>query len=175
MVGVFEQVTIAPRKTIVGYEDINRLTLKCVAEETVRLNAVIHRHGEDGIKVANNSLVCFTTDTDTLPSPQNITLDSETEILSWSHVFHPDLPVDFNIIHECNISYLVTVLHRESGEREEKMMSHETSLNISHVLDHCRRQEFTVQTLVNDIFYSQSSSYLTNPSGEELLYLVECT
>ena len=125
MVGVFEQVTIAPRKTIVGYEDINRLTLKCVAEETVRLNAVIHRHGEDGIKVANNSLVCFTTDTDTLPSPQNITLDSETEILSWSHVFHPDLPLDFNITHECNISYLVTVLHRENGEREEKMMSGE--------------------------------------------------
>ena len=50
MVGVFEQVTIAPRKTIVGDEDINRLTLKCVAEATVRLNAVIYRHGEDGIK-----------------------------------------------------------------------------------------------------------------------------
>ena len=50
MVGVFEQVTIAPQKTIVGIEDISRLTLKCVAEETVRLNAVIHRHSEDGIK-----------------------------------------------------------------------------------------------------------------------------
>ena len=168
-------MTIAPQKTIFEDEDILRVTLKCVAGKTVRLNAVIYHHGEDGIKVANNSLVCFNTDTDTLPSPKNVTLDSETEILSWSHVFHPDLPLDFNITHECNISYLVTVLHRESGEREEKMMSHETSLNISHVLDHCRRQEFTVQTLVNDIFYSQSSSYFTNPSGEELLYLVECT
>ena len=71
--------------------------------------------------------------------------------------------MDFEIIHEFRVVYLVNETDRESGEI---MMSREASLNISRLLDHCRRQEFTVQTLVNDFFYSQSSSYLTNPSGE---------
>ena len=64
-----------------------------------------------------------------------------------------------------NISYLVNVTDRDSGERGETLTSNETSLNISGVLDHCRGQEFTVQTRVNDKFYSQAASFSHEPNG----------
>ena len=71
--------------------------------------------------------------------------------------------MDFQISHDFGISYLVN--ETDSGERRQTIISNETSLDISHVLDYCRRQEFIVQTVVNDLYHSQSS-YLTNPSGE---------
>jgi hypothetical protein len=144
------EVSVGPQRTLVGGEgELERFTLKCVTEEGEQLNAMIATHTLEAI-----------------PQPTIIALDYETGILDWSHPFHPDLPVDFEIIHEFRVVYLVNETDRESGET---MMSHETSLNISHVLDHCWRQEFTVQTLVNDFFYSQSSSYLTNPSAPAFL------
>ena len=80
-------------------------------------------------------------------------------------MFHPsDLPPEFEIVHEHNISYLVNVSGGDSGEGEESLPSQETSLNISQFLDHCKRQELSVQALVNGHF-TQSSSYLTNSSG----------
>ncbi|CAI8024268.1 hypothetical protein GBAR_LOCUS14113 [Geodia barretti] len=146
------ELSVGPLITLVGGEgDIETFTLKCVTDEGEQLNALIVTHTLE-----------------TIPQPTIIALDYETGILDWSHPFHPDLPVDFEIIHQFRVVYLVNETDRESGET---MMSHETSLNISHVLDHCRRQEFTVQTLVNDIFYSQSSSYLTNPSAPAFLTL----
>ena len=83
-------------------------------------------------------------------------------MLHWSHPFHPELPVDFDIVHEHSVSYSVTVVHSESGESEETMMSPVTSLNISQLLDNCRRLEFTVQTVVNDQYFSQTSSLFTS-------------
>ena len=80
-------------------------------------------------------------------------------------MFHPsDLPPEFEIVHEHNISYLVNVSDRDSGEGEESLPSQETSLNISQFLDHCKRQDLSVQALVNGHF-TQSSSYLANSSG----------
>ena len=77
-------------------------------------------------------------------------------------MFHPsDLPPEFEIVHEHNISYLVNV---SGGEGEGSLPSQETSLNISQFLDHCKRQDLSVQALVNGHF-TQSSSYLTNSSG----------
>ena len=70
--------------------------------------------------------------------------------------------MDFEIIHEHSVSYSVTVVHSESGESGETMISLETSLNISQLLDNCRRQEFTVRTIVNDQYFSQTSSYFTS-------------
>ena len=54
-----------------------------------------------------------------------------------------------------------------SGERVESLTSNETSLNVSQYLDHCSRQEFTVQALVNGML-SQSRSLTTNTTGEWL-------
>ena len=78
--------------------------------------------------------------------------------------------MDFQISHDFGISYLVN--DTDSRERRQTMVSHETSLDISRVLNYCRRQEFTVQTVVNDLYHSQSSSYITNPSGEWLSKII---
>ncbi|CAI8024276.1 hypothetical protein GBAR_LOCUS14113 [Geodia barretti] len=144
------ELSVGPLITLVGGEgDIETFTLKCVTDEGEQLNALIVTHTLE-----------------TIPQPTIIALDYETGILDWSHPFHPDLPVDFEIIHRFRVVYLVNETDRDSGET---VISHESSLSVSRLLDHCRRQEFTVQTLVNDIFYSQSSSYLTNPSAPAFL------
>ena len=77
-----------------------------------------------------------------------------------------ELLVDFEIIHEHSVSYSVTVVHSETGESGETMMSPVTTLSISHVLDHCRRQEFTVQTVVNDQYFSQPESFDRDPNSK---------
>ena len=100
---------------------------------------------------------------DTIPPPSSITLDHE--VLHWSHPFHPELPVDFDIVHD-SVSYNVTVVHSESGESEETMMSPVTTLSISQLLDNCRRQQFTVQTVVNDQYFSQPESLVHDPNSK---------
>ena len=110
-------------------------------------------------------LIFSITDVSKIPPPSNISTDNTT--LQWNHIFQPSgLPPDFVLTTTMNISYHVTVRDREGGEREQTLISHETSLDISHVLDYCRRQEFTVQTVVNDLYHSQNSSYISNPFGE---------
>ena len=84
-------------------------------------------------------------------------------MLHWSH---PELPVDFDIVHEHSVSYSVTVVHSESGESGETMMSPVTTLNISQLLDHCRRQEFAVQTVVNVVYLSQPESFVHDPNSK---------
>ena len=109
------------------------------------------------------------TEINEVPSPMNLSLDSVSEIISWSHVFQQsDLPSEFELDHGFTISYLVNVTDRDSsGERVESLASNETSLNVSQYLDHCSRQEFTVQALVNGIL-SQSRSFTTDSTGEWL-------
>ena len=89
-----------------------------------------------------------------------------TGLLHWSHPFHPELPADFDIVHEYSVSYSVTVVHSESGESGETMMSPVTTLNILHVLDNCSRQEFTVQTVVNDQYFSQPEPFVHDPDSK---------
>ena len=74
--------------------------------------------------------------------------------------------MDFEIIHDYSVSYSVTMVHSESGESGETMMSPVTSLNISQLLDNCRRQEFTVQTVVNDQYFSQPESLVHEPNSK---------
>ena len=103
--------------------------------------------------------------TDEVPSPVTLSLDSVSGIVSWSHVFQPS---DLQLDHGFTISYLVNVTDRDSsGERVESLASNETSLNVSQYLDHCSRQEFTVQALVNGQL-SQSRSLTTDSTGEWL-------
>ena len=104
---------------------------------------------------------------DEIPSPTSISLNNS--ILEWCHIFQPsDLPSEFELDHGFTISYLVNVTDRDSsGERVESLASNETSLNVSQYLDHCSRQEFTVQALVNGTL-SQSRSITTDSKGEQL-------
>ena len=87
--------------------------------------------------------------TDEVPSPVTLSLDSVSGIINWSRVFQPlDLPSEFELDHGFTISYLVNVTDRDSsGERIESLASNETSLHVSQYLDHCSRQEFTVQAV----------------------------
>ncbi|CAI8027586.1 hypothetical protein GBAR_LOCUS15751, partial [Geodia barretti] len=117
---------------------------------------------------ANGNLLLNVTfavyDADEIPAPTEITLRIDT--LQWDHVLHlPALPAGFRVFTNYNISYFVTVRDMESGENGETWSANETSLNVSQVLDDCRRQTFTVQTLVNDMVSGQSSSYNTTPKG----------
>jgi hypothetical protein len=112
---------------------------------------------------ANGTLLLNATftvyDADEIPAPTAITLD--VDILQWDHVLHlPALPTGFRVFVNYTISYLVTARDMESGEN-----TNETRLNVSQVLDDCRRQEFTVYTLVNMVS-GQSSSYNTTLTGE---------
>ena len=104
-------------------------------------------------------------DADEIPPPKEITFEIDT--LQWDHVLHlPALPAGFQLFLHYTISYLVTVRDIENGEKGETLFTNETSLNVLQVLDDCRRQEFTVQILVNDILSGQSSFYNTNPTCE---------
>ena len=108
-------------------------------------------------------------DIDAIPHPSNLALVRNSSRLRWSHVFQlSDLPSEFELDHWFTISYLVKVTDRDSsGERVESLASNETSLNVSQYLDHCSRQEFTVQALVNGQL-SQSKSLTTNSTSEWL-------
>ena len=150
-------------------------TLKCVTEDGEQLNAIISTHGEgDNLLISHmctddcikSHISSFFLAQETIPPPSSITLDYETGILHWRHPFHPELPLDFEIIHEHSVSYSVTVVHSESGESEETMMSPVTTLSISHVLDNCSRQEFTVQTVVNDQYFSELESFVHDPDSK---------
>ena len=60
----------------------------------------------------------------------------------------------------------MTVVHNESEDSEVTMMSPVTSLNVSQLLDNCRRQEFTVQTVVNVVNLSQPESFVHDPNSK---------
>ena len=108
-------------------------------------------------------------DIDAITRPSNLALVRNSSMLSWSHVFQPsDLPSEFELNHGFTISYLVNVADRDSsGERVESLATSETSLNVSQYLDHCSRQEFTAQALVNGTL-SQSRLLTTDLTGEWL-------
>ncbi|CAI8020971.1 hypothetical protein GBAR_LOCUS12488 [Geodia barretti] len=92
------ELSVGPLTTLVGGDGgtDDDFTLKCITEEGEQLNAIIVTHTLE-----------------TIPQPTIIALDYETGILDWSHPFHPDLPVDFEIIHQFRVVYLVNETDRE--------------------------------------------------------------
>ena len=106
------------------------------------------------IAVNNDVLHCK----DTIPAPDNITLDTNKKILEWNHVFQPsDLPPDFELSHDYNITYLVHVSDKDTV----------TSVNVPGnrnyvviVLNGCE-EEFVVQAVINNELYSENSSVVS--------------
>ena len=75
--------------------------------------------------------------------------------------------MDFEIIHEHNASYTVKVVNSETGERGKTIISLiKTSVNISQLLDPCRGQRLTVQTIVDDQYFSQPESFVHYPNSK---------
>ena len=166
--GIVANITeISQQRILEGTGAVDMFPLKCVVNGIDQLTALVIVYG----KSEDHYCEHFTTFTEIneVPSPVTLSLDGVSGIVSWSHVFQPsDLPSEFELNHGFTISYLVNVTDRDSsGERVESLASNETSLNVSQYLDHCSRQEFTVQALVNGIL-SQSRSFITDSTGEWL-------
>ena len=85
-------------------------------------------------------------------------MDTNKKILEWNHVFQPsDLPPDFELSHDYNITYLVHVSDKDTI----------TSVNVpgnrnyvAIVLNGCE-EEFVVQAVINNELYSENSSVVS--------------
>ena len=109
--------------------------------------------------------------TDTVPAPENVTLDTNNTLLKWNHVFQPsDLPPDFELVHDYNTTYLVHVSYRNDVDTHRSVnVSGSRSLNLDEepvVLNGCEEQEFAVQAVINNELYSQNSSIVSGNNGK---------
>ena len=92
-----------------------------------------------------------------IPSPTNVSLDDN--VLQWSHVLQPpDLPPAFELVLDFSLSYLVHMTDRDDVEAARSEPTNETSLNIEDMLETCRRQNFTVQAVIDNETLSENSS-----------------
>ena len=106
-------------------------------------------------------------DIDEVPSPNITSLDVAENMLAWTHVFQPsDLPPDFQLVHEFTLSYLVHMTDRDDVEAATSVTVNETSFNIEDMLDTCRRQDFTVQAVIDNEPRSENSSPASGFSGK---------
>ena len=105
---------------------------------------------------------CFSIDT--LPAPENVTLDTASKTLRWDHTLQPPhLPADFELVNSINITYLVHVYGKDS-------VNAVTSVNVpvdrlylnldddSKETNSCDEQIFVVQAVVNNDLRSVNSS-----------------
>ena len=164
-----EELSLGPQTQIRGEGQSLKVDLKCVVDESVKLHAVITLYGEltltfefSILAMNNDVLHCI----DTIPAPEDITLDTNKKILQWNHVFQPsDLPPDFELVHDYNITYLVHVSHRNGVDtRTSVNVPGSRSLNLDNepvVLNGCAEQEFVVQAVINNELYSENSSVVS--------------
>ena len=104
--------------------------------------------------------------TESVPVPENVTLDTDNKLLQWNHIFQPsDLPPEFELVHDYNIIYLVRVSDKDHdtitsvnvpGNRSYLLLVEEPV-----VLNGCEEQEFVVQAVINNELYSQNSSVVS--------------
>ena len=118
---------------------------------------------------------CFSSTTDTIPAPENVTLDTDGRLLQWNHIFQPsDLPPDFELVHDYNIAYLVHIYDVGTG------MSVDISVGRNYldlddeavVLNGCEEQEFVVQAVIGSRVSENSSSVSGNFSVGEFFSII---
>jgi hypothetical protein len=125
------------------------LQATCVVNDTVLLNATIST-------------------TDTIPAPENVTLDTDGRLLQWKHIFQPsDLPPHFELVHGYNIAYLVHIYDRNdvgTGMSVDIPVG-QNYLDLDDeavVLNGCEEQEFVVQAVIGSRVSENSSSVSGN-------------
>lgn len=95
---------------------------------------------------------------DDIPAPVNVTLDTHSKTLQWSHaLLPPKLPSDFILVRDYNVSYQV---YRYGGGSVTSVNTPGSYLNLENVLNECEEQKFTVQAVINDELYSDNSSVI---------------
>ena len=86
----------------------------------------------------------------------DVILRTNNKTLQWTNILQPsDLPPDFKIVHNYNISYQVHVYY------EDGVSSVNVPRNYFNILNKCEKQNFTVQTVINDEIYSDNSSVIS--------------
>ena len=86
----------------------------------------------------------------------DVILPTNNKTLQWTNILQPtDLPPDFKIVHNYNISYLVHVYDKDG------VVSVNVPGTYFNLLDECEEQNFTVQTVINDELYSDNSSAIS--------------
>ena len=117
-----------------------------------------------GFRSCNCLTVLLIFITDSVPAPENVTLDTGGRILHWNPILQPsDLPPDFELVHDYNITYLVHMYDKDDVDTV-------TSVNVpvdrnylnlddeSIEINICEEQEFVVQAVVNNGHHSENSS-----------------
>ena len=102
--------------------------------------------------------------TDTIPAPENVTLDTGDRILHWNPILQPsDLPPDFELVHNYNITYLVHMYDKDDVDTATSVTVpvDRNYLNLddeSIDINICKEQEFVVQAVVDNSHSDNSSA-----------------
>ena len=111
---------------------------------------------------------CFSATTDTIPAPEDVTLDTDGRLLQWNHIFQPsDLPPHFELVHNYNIAYLVHIYGRidvGTGMSVDIPVG-QNYLDLDDetvVLNGCEEQEFVVQAVIGSRVSENSSAVSGN-------------
>ena len=100
--------------------------------------------------------------TDSVPAPKNVTLDTGNRILHWNPILQPsDLPPDFELVHDYNITYLVHMYDKDDVDTSVTVPVDRLYLILddeSIEINICKEQEFVVQAVVNNDLHSENSS-----------------
>ena len=106
--------------------------------------------------------------TDTIPAPEDVTLDTDGRLLQWNHIFHPsDLPPDFELVHDYSIAYLVHIYDRNdvgTGMSADIPVG-QNYLDLDDeavLLNGCEEQEFVVQAVIGSRVSENSSAVSGN-------------
>lgn len=96
---------------------------------------------------------------DDIPAPTNITLN-DNKILQWSHAFQPQLPPDFELVHNYDISNKVHAYDKSDVITSVDVPENYLNLeNGSLVLNVCEQEKFSVQAVINNV-HSKDSSFV---------------
>lgn len=102
---------------------------------------------------------------DGIPTPTNVSLDTDKKILQWSHVLQPsDLPPEFELVHN-GISYRVHMYSKDDIDTVISVPGGRNYLDIddkSIVRIGCEELEFVVQTIINSRLGGNSTAVSGN-------------
>ena len=96
---------------------------------------------------------------DEVPPPTNLSV-TDDKILEWNFkIPQPsDLPTDFVLIPEVNISYIVYVTDKDNVDSRISQTTYNSLSIFENLLHNCTLRGIYVQAVVNDMFFGLNSS-----------------
>ena len=88
-------------------------------------------------------------ETDTVPPPHNVTLDTVNKRLQWEHPFLPQLPPLFELVQGFTITF--QVYGKKDGVHMPSLSGPVTNnyFDLGSVSDYCAEHEFVVEAVTN--------------------------